>query len=58
MFRKLSLDEMISFLGGTAEYFENKPTEGEDRAYWSNVYNAERCRQIAEELHRLKGLEK
>lgn len=36
----------IIFLGESARYFENRPTGGEDRAYWSNVFNAENCRKI------------
>lgn len=38
------------FLRAAAKYFENRPTEGEDRAHWSNVYNAKNCRDIADRL--------
>lgn len=40
----------IIFLNEAADYFEQRPTNGEDRAYWSNVFNAETCRKIAKEL--------
>lgn len=40
-------DAMLKFLEDTAQYFENRPTNGEDRAHWANVYNAENCRKIA-----------
>lgn len=39
--------EAISFLEEAAKYFEKRPTNGEDMAHWSNVYNAENCRKIA-----------
>ena len=45
-----SEDKDILFLEEAARYFENRPTHGEDRAYWANVYNAENCRRIAERL--------
>lgn len=45
-----ALDLHIDFLNETARYFENRPTEGEDRAYWANVFNAENCRKIAQIL--------
>jgi hypothetical protein len=45
---------MQIFLRRAATYFENRPTDGEDRAYWSNVYNAENCRKIADEIERLR----
>jgi hypothetical protein len=40
-------DSAIAFLEETARYFENRPTGGEDRAHWANVYNAATCREIA-----------
>lgn len=40
----------IDFLEKAAKYFENRPINGEDSAYWANVYNAENCRLIAEML--------
>ncbi len=45
---------MQIFLRRAAAYFENRPTEGEDRAHWANVYNAENCRKIADEIERLR----
>jgi hypothetical protein len=44
----LNPEDAIKFLEEAAHYFENRPTGGEDKAYWSNVYNAENCRKIAE----------
>lgn len=44
----------IKFLEEAAEYFEHRPTNGEDRAHWANVYNAENCRKAIEEISRLK----
>jgi hypothetical protein len=38
--------DAIFFLDECAKYFENRPTGGEDRAYWANVYNAENCRKV------------
>lgn len=37
----------IAFLDEAARYFETRSTGDEDRAYWSNVYNAKNCRDIA-----------
>lgn len=45
--------EAISWLEACARYFEKRPTMGEDRAHWSNVYNAENCRKIAELIENL-----
>lgn len=39
--------EAIAFLHECARYFERRDTKGEDRAHWSNVYNAANCRNIA-----------
>lgn len=36
----------IEFLEEASRYFEKRPTYGEDKAYWSNVYNAENCLEI------------
>lgn len=44
----------IKFLEEAAKYFEHRPTNGEDRAHWANVYNAENCRKAIEEISRLK----
>lgn len=40
----------ITFLNEAADYFERRPTNGEDRRYWANVYNAEKCRMIAKDI--------
>jgi hypothetical protein len=45
-----STDRDAAFLIEAARYFEERPTGGEDRAHWSNVYNAENCRRIAKRL--------
>lgn len=38
----------IEFLEEAAKYFKNRNTMGEDRAYWSNIYNSENCLKIAQ----------
>lgn len=40
------------FLEEAAQYFEKRDTGGEDKSYWSNVYNAENCRKIADIIER------
>lgn len=45
-----SKDTDSKFLLEAARYFESRPTNGEDKAHWSNVYNAENCRRIAASL--------
>lgn len=44
--------EAITWLEKASRYFEQEAVtealSGEDRAYWSNVYNAENARKIAE----------
>lgn len=45
--------EAISWLEGAARYFEKRDTRGEDSAFWSNVYNAEAARDIAELIKEL-----
>lgn len=54
--------ELVGFLNEAARYFESRPTGGEDRAYWANVFNAEKCRKAAtaldslsQEVERLKA---
>ena len=46
---------MHKFLHNAAIYFESRPTNGEDTAYWANVYNAEKCIKIADEITRLSA---
>jgi hypothetical protein len=41
------------FLRDAANHFEHRPTGGEDRAFWANVYNATNCRRIADYVERL-----
>lgn len=43
----ITKEAAIEFLEKAASYFESRSTGGEDRAYWSNVYNARNCRLIA-----------
>jgi hypothetical protein len=43
----MTRETAIAFLEEAARYFENRPTNGEDRAHWSNVYNGKNCRDIA-----------
>lgn len=50
----LAIHDSIKFLEEAAKYFEKRPTGGEDKAYWANVYNAEHCRKIIEEIERLE----
>jgi hypothetical protein len=44
----------IAFLEEAAKYFSNRDTNGEDRAYWANVYNADNCLKIAKYLRESK----
>lgn len=44
---ELSTQHAIAFLTVCAEYFERRPTGGEDAAHWSNVSNGAMCRKIA-----------
>lgn len=48
--RPRNVTQSVGFLINTARYFEKRQTEGEDKAHWSNVYNAQNCRDIAEQL--------
>jgi hypothetical protein len=43
-------EEAVTFLREAARYFERRPTEGEDMAFWANVRNAETCNRIADLL--------
>jgi chromosome segregation ATPase len=44
------IEKATAFLREAAKYFEKRDTNGEDRAYWANVYNAKNCRDIADVL--------
>ena len=46
--------EAISWLEACARYFEKLDTGGEDKAYWSNVYNAQNARNIADLIKELR----
>ena len=50
----LMADKTVEFLREAANYFANRPTNGEDRAYWANVYNSEKCIRAADEIEGLK----
>ena len=43
----ISPSAAVAFLLEAASYFRNRPTGGEDMAFWSNVTNAENCERIA-----------
>jgi hypothetical protein len=43
----------ISFLREAANYFRNRPTHGEDSAFWSNVANADNCEKAANLIERM-----
>lgn len=45
------------FLRKAADYFERRPTNGEDAAHWANVQNAENCRAIASMIERMAASE-
>lgn len=45
-------EQAILFLEDVEKYFLNRPTNGEDRAYWANVYNAENCRNIIDLINK------
>jgi len=40
----------IAWLREAARYFRNRPTNGEDRAHWANVYNAQNADNLADRL--------
>lgn len=42
--------DAVAFLREAARYFGNRPTGGEDMAFWSNVTNADNCLKIAKML--------
>ena len=45
--------EATKFLRDAADYFDRRPTNGEDIAHWSNAYNAMNCRKIAALIDKL-----
>jgi hypothetical protein len=52
MFRDITNDELAQFLRDAAAYFRRRDTGGEDRSFWANSANAERCEIAAERLTR------
>lgn len=42
-----SPEGLAKFLDEAAQYFEKRPTGGEDMAFWANLNNAENCRKAA-----------
>ena len=51
---KYTREQLVKFLRLASDYFENRDTEGEDRVYWANVYNAEKCIAAADMLEKDK----
>lgn len=47
------MGDLPAFLREAASYFRNRPTGGEDKAHWANVFNAENCEKAADEIERL-----
>jgi hypothetical protein len=43
----MTAKDAIVWLQEAARYFEKRDTRGEDSAFWSNLYNAEAARDIA-----------
>lgn len=40
----------IAWLKEAANYFKNRPTNGEDSAHWANVYNSQFAASLADRL--------
>lgn len=51
----VGIPDAVKFLEDSARYFERRPTNGEDRAHWANVYNAQNCRNIAALITTMAG---
>lgn len=51
-------DANLKFLEDAAKFFENRPTGGDDMAFWANVVNADICRGIAIRMEALLLAEK
>lgn len=47
---RISAEDAIDWLLEASRYFAGRTTNGEDRAHWSNVYNAANCLRIVELL--------
>lgn len=52
----IDVDMAVAWLTEAARYFGERPTCGEDAAFWANVANAENCRRIASLLARQEEL--
>ena len=50
-----AVEKDVAFLREAARYFANRPTDGEDRAHWSNIANSESCERIANRLSTLSA---
>lgn len=50
--KKVKASPLGTFLREAARYFEERPTNGEDKAHWSNVYNGDSCRRAADFIDR------
>ena len=42
--------QAVEFLEEASNYFKNRVTNGEDKAYWANVYNSESCKKVIDIL--------
>lgn len=52
---RYKFDDEIAWLREAARYFSARDTQGEDRAHWANVYNAENARKLADRLAELSS---
>jgi hypothetical protein len=50
MFERITNADLAAFLRMAAEYFRERPTNGEDAAFWANEANAERCQIAADRI--------
>jgi hypothetical protein len=46
----ITIEQAIAWLDECARYFGKRDTGGEDRAFWSNIYNAENAKAIRDLL--------
>ena len=53
--KSLTTDAAVRFLQEAADYFSNRPINGEDMTHLANVYNAENCRKAANRLTALEA---
>lgn len=51
---QITPEAAINWLNDAARYFDRRPTNGEDMAHWSNVYNAENAGKIADLISALR----